>query len=350
MKNLIFLCVSAAVIICTVIVLNNAPIINGLVGDDWYDESCQNYVDLHKYNKDKTPAELETANHISSDTQENKDKWLDLLKEGKNKCYRNKAMIGLEYSAFNFNIVFGFTCALLGLFNYLKIGNIGKIIGIIGLGSGVIGFVLTLVYIIYSGIILTQDVVGKKYTKYSNNIYSSVPSDSSYSYKLKKIRGDGAYAEWDESKKGYVCLFYEKDNPDSLYLKYSDYGNKHLNYRTKDIYAEKEKNYKFMSPNGCIGSISSLDYDYCKTKDESNNIGDIKRKYYDSTSLTNRNEKGECDYLYYFDNGADNSKKNIYDRWVTTIVLGCFIFVLDLGLAIFGFLIFKDGGSSGSPL
>ena len=347
MKNLIFLCVSTAIIIFTVVVLNNAPIINGYVGSDWYDESCQYYVDLHKYNKDKTVLQLNSHGVIDENTKED---YLNLLIEGKNKCYRNKAMIGLEYSAFNFNIVFGFTCALLGLFNYLKIGNIGKIIGIIGLGSGVIGFVLTLVYIIYSGIIFTQDVVGKAFTDL-NNIYSNVPthSISTPTVHLIKIRADGAFKKWDESKKGYVCLFYEKDNPDSLYLKYSDYGNKHLNYRTKDKYAEEEENYEYMSTNGCIGSISSLDYDYCKSRDESNNIGGTKTSYYDSTSNLN-NKKGDCDYLYYFDSAADNSRKNIYDRWVTTIVFGCFIFVLDLGLAIFGFLIFKDGGSSGSPL
>ena len=341
MKNLIFLCVSTAIILFTVIVLNNAPIINGYVGDKWYDESCQNYIDLHKYNKDKTVAQLNSYGVIDEKTKED---YLDLLKEGKNKCYRNKAMIGLEYSAFNFNIVFGFTCALLGLFNYLKIGNIGKIIGLIGLGSGIIGFVLTLVYIIYSGIIFTQDVVGKKFTQLgTGNIY---PSGSS---ERKKIRADGAYAKWDDSKKEYVCLFYEKDNEDSLYLTYSDYGNKHLNYRTKDLYAEEKKNYKYMTTHGCATNTYPSQAG-CKLLDEANNpSSNEKDSYYDSSENRN-NEKGKCDYLYYFDSGADNSKRNIYDRWVTTIVLGCFIFVLDIGLAIFGFLIFKDGGSSGTPL
>jgi hypothetical protein len=334
MKNLIFLCVSTAIIIFTVVVLNNAPIINGYVGSDWYDESCQNYVDLHKYNKDKTPAELGL-------TQEDKDKYLDLLIEGKNKCYRNKAMIGLEYSAFNFNIVFGFTCALLGLFNYLKIGNIGKIIGIIGLGSGVIGFVLTLVYIIYSGIIFTQDVVGKTFTDINTKYTSSGEAEQ------KKIRGDGVFAEWDDSKKVYVCLYYEKDNEDSLYLTYSDYGNKYLNYRTKDEYPKENENYEYY---GC--RTSPYNYATCKAHDESNNQNGIKIPYYDGPATDlNRNKKGDCDYLYYYDTSATGyKKKNIYDRWVTTIVFGCFIFVLDLGLAIFGFLIFKDGGSSGSPL
>ena len=341
MKNLIFLCVSTAITIFTVIVLNNAPSINGLAEDISYDESCQNYADLHKYYKDKDPILID---HGVSD-EDDKKEWLDLLKKGKNKCYRNKAMIGLEYSAFNFNIVFGFTCALLGLFNYLKIGNIGKIIGLIGLGSGIIGFVLTFVYIIYSGIIFTQDVVKKKYTVLGD--------EYSYGAEAKKIRANGAYAKWDESKKGYVCLFYDKDNADSFYLKYSDYGNVHLNYRTKDKFAEKEKNYKYMTTNGCASntylSFHGLGSN-CEARDESNNINEQKIKYYDSSSNRN-NEKGECDYLYYFDNNADNEKRNIYDRWVTSIVFGCFIFVLDIGLAIFGFLIFKDGGSSsGTPL
>jgi len=333
MKNLIFLCISTAIIIFTVIVLNNAPIINGLVGSSWYDESCQNYVDLHKYNKDKTPAQLGYT------TQDQKEEYLDFLKKGKNKCYRNKAMIGLEYTSFNFNIVFGFTCALLGLFNYLKIGNIGKIIGIIGLGSGVIGFVLTFVYIIYSGYIFTQDVAGKSYDL--SSVYDGAEQT--------KIKANGAFAKWDEDKKGYVCIFYEKDNVDSLYLTYSDYGNIHLNYRTKDKYAEENKNYKFISTNGCLGSISTYDYSECKRRDESTTLNEQKKSYYDSSSNTN-NKKGDCDYLYYYSGATDYKKQNIYDRWVITIVFGCFIFVLDIGLAIFGFLIFKDGGSSGTPL
>ena len=332
MKNLIFLCISTAIIIFTVIVLNNAPIINGLVGKDWYDESCQRYVDLHKYNKDKTPAQL--SGYLVTSNEENKEKWLKLLKKGKNKCYRNKAMIGLEYTSFNFNIVFGFTCALLGLFNYLKIGNIGKIIGIIGLGSGAIGFVLTFVYIIYSGYIFTKDALNKSFTTIG----------SEFSLASPKIRSDGAFAKWDEDKKRYVCLYYKKNNEDAFYLTYSDYGNKHLNYLTKTQYPLQTKNYKYF---GC--SRTRYSYSTCKTYDETSNPNGEKRKYYEDSSQTTK--KGECDYLYYYDNSyTDYKKLNIYDRWVITIVFGCFIFVLDIGLAIFGFLIFKDGGSSGTPL
>jgi len=335
MKNLIFLCVSTAIIIFTVIVLNNAPIINGLVGSDWYDESCQKYVDLHKYNKDKAASDLSSHGVSTTNEKRSKDKWLKLLKKGKNKCYRNKAMIGLEYTSFNFNIVFGFTCALLGLFNYLKIGNIGKIIGIIGLGSGAIGFVLTFVYIIYSGYIFTQDALDKSFTNIA----------SEFSLASPKIRNDGAFAKWDEDKKGYVCLYYKKNNEDAFYMTYSDYGSKNLNYRTKIKYPKETKNYKYF---GCY-QTSRYSYSQCKTRDETSNLGGAKNPYFEDDSSTN--EKGKCDYLYYYDTTVNDYKKqNIYDRWVITIVFGCFIFVLDIGLAVFGFLIFKDGGSSGTPL
>ena len=336
MKNLIFLCISVAIVLFTVIVLNNAPIINGLVGENWYKESCQDYVDLHKYNND---VDYTLLNDYGVTSPEKKKEWLDLLKEGKNKCYRNKAMIGSEYASFNFNIVFGLTCAILGLLNYLNVANnIKKIIGLIGLASGIIGFVLTFVYIIYSGIIFNNDVVGKEFGTYGEQYHKSDLA----------TKPDGSFMEWKDGK--YVCIFYDKDNKDKLYRKYSNYGNKYLNYNSKVLYAEKKKNYKYMSePNGCrIATYPT--WDECKSNDETNNPSNIgKYKYYDSSS-SNHNEEGECDKLYYYE-GSDFEKQNIYDCWVTTIVLGCFIFVLDIGLAIFGLLLFLDSsGSKGAPL
>ena len=52
----------------------------------------------------------------------------------------------------------------------------------------------------------------------------------------------------------------------------------------------------------------------------------------------------DCDKLYViFPNDAKN--KYLYDRWVTTIIFACFIIACDIGLAIFGFLLFKSDGS-----
>ena len=113
---------------------------------------------------------------------------------------------------------------------------------------------------------------------------------------------------------------------------------------------KKKKNYKYMSsPNGCRSSLYPS-WDDCKRLDETNNPTSYEENpYYDSSSNTN-NKEGECDKIYYY-GGIDVAKQNIYDCWVTTIVLGCFIFVLDIGLAIFGLLLFLDSsGSKGAPL
>ena len=389
MKKLIFLCIAVAVVIFSVIVLNISPVIH-IIGNDGYHESCKQYSDKYKYNKDKNYDEI----GFGVSTEDEKKEFLDLLKEGENKCKKNKAMIGLEYAAFNINIVFGFTSVILGLQYYLGVGNnLGKIIGLIGLGAGVIGFVLTFIYVIYSGIIFNNDVVGKSFDEYGKEYSNAKP----------KIDSDGAFMEWNEDKKRYVCIFYNKDNKDSLFLKYSDYGNKYLSYSTDIAYAYDKKKFEYQERNiqnfvtggGCIvnflvnglqnpnggsepvdaedpadagdpadpvdpadagdpadtGESDIPDYNinnfwkYCKLTDEKKIYfipTDEKIKFYDQTT-----EKGNCDKIYYIDTSINsNKKKDDYDKWVTSIVLSCFIFVFDLGLAVFGFLLFKDSNGS----
>ena len=347
MKKLIFLCIALAVVIFSVIVLNISPVIH-IIGNDGYHESCKQYSDKYKYDKEKKAIDL-----VGVANEDKKTEYLDLLKEGENKCKKNKAMIGLEYASLNINIVFGFTSVILGLLYYLGVGNnLGKIIGLIGLIAGVIGFVLTFIYVIYSGIIFTNDVVGKKFD------YGSQYEDAK-----PKIDSDGAYLEWNADKKIYRCIFYDKENKDSLYRKYSDYGNKYLSYNTDIAYASDKKNFKYKetslvsSTGGCIfkyliddSSFLGVDintfWDICKLIDEEN--ADIfgansKLPYFDDEG----NNKGDCDKLYYIDTTIKSTEnKDKYDKWVASIVLSCFIFVFDLGLAVFGFLLFKDSNGS----
>jgi len=344
MKNLIFLCIASSVFILSVIALNCAPTINGLIGKGkyqqngdlasnsmygWADYPCKSYTDLYNDYKDKTVEEgLWTS-------QNDKDYHLDLMKEAKNNCFKKKAMIGLEYSAFNINVIFGFVCAILGILLYSG-NNIGKIVGLIGLGAGIIGFILTYVYIIYSGIIFNSDVAGKQY-----GINVSDPYSNSYI----TTKSDGAYLKWKDGK--YVCIFYDKDNKDKLYQKYSDYGNKYLNYHSFDSIKKDDEFYKYQKTgrstnSGCSNDLSDLNgkkaWETCKDYDEGKNAITTKYKIIDE----NGNEKGECDNIYAIDDKSTDERKNLYNSWIITIVLGCFIFSLDIGLSIFGFLIFND--------
>ena len=51
-----------------------------------------------------------------------------------------------------------------------------------------------------------------------------------------------------------------------------------------------------------------------------------------------------CDTLYiqYIDT-IEN--KYLFDNWITSLIFSCLIIACDIGLAIFGFLLFKSDGS-----
>ena len=153
---------------------------------------------------------------------------------------------------------------------------------------------------------------------------------------------DGAVIKFKDNN--YVWRFYDKDNKDKSYRKYSNYGNKYLNYYHLNQKDKDDEYYKHTqclvnsSPSVNAGdpTILLFNWDIYKSADESNAQG-TKKKIADE----NNNEKRECDKFYIYETRTTNEKKNLYNSWVITIVFGCFIFVLDIGLAIFGFLILK---------
>ena len=313
MQKLIFLCIASAVLLFSIIVVNIGPVLGGLFPNySLYGESCSMHSDNYKY------IEKENYNKTQKETD------LDRVKKDKNRCNRKKAMVSLEYVAFDLNIICGGICALLGLLVVLKVGDIDKITGLIGLGCGVVGFVLTLVYVIESGLVFNDIEIDPKL----------------------KIDSDGAVLEWDNSKDSYVCIFYEKDNEESIYRKYSDYGNKYLSYN-KDVYFwEEDKKYEIDRCNiYSYGGSSPINYYDCEGYDDKTRPRKPKRSYYDPNDFTKK--LGDCNKLYYFDaNNSSNYNKILYDRWLTSIILSCFIFLLNIGLAIFGFLLFNGSGKT----
>ena len=333
MNKLLFLCFASAILLFSIIAINIAPIINNLVGSNWMNNSCKYYSDQYKINKDKTYA-----------NEEAKKETLDPIKKNKEICNRKQAMRGLEYSIFNINIVIGGICALLGLLHFLNLGSLGRITGLIGLGGGAICFVLTLVYVIESGLVFT-DIDG-------SNI---------------RMKSDGSYLTFDKSKNHYVCKFYKEKDKYSVYRKYSDYGNKYLSY-SKDVYfAEDEKNFKYCQSSGYAGCVNNNPnyskigsfWKFCKLLQEKNEKDadistderDVIQRY--TNILEYKDDKnnpiGNCDDLYIAIKTQSNSNKILYDRWLTTLILSCFVFLFCIGLAIFGFLLYQDSnGLSGT--
>ena len=297
MKGLIFLCCSCAILIFSIINLCIAPIIsrkttNMIIsagigsdtvstrGDDWGTYNCailSDYYDEYK------------KSHTLSDKQK-KYSYEHPIKE----CQRKKAMHNMEYTSFVFDIVIGFVCGLLGLLHYFNAKKefVHKT-GLIGTGCGIVGFVLTFVYVIYNGIV---------YTKY-------------YDTTTYKTDSDGAFAKLTSSGK-YECLYYDDDplNIYSYYAKYSDLIKKQYNY-IKDWESSIDINCK-RSPSVCVGRDSLL-----------GPITDTKGK--------------DCSYLYTTTSYPNFTYKDKSQRFLTALILSLFICLSNIGLALFGFMLFR---------
>lgn len=333
MNKILFLCIATAILLFSIIVVNISPTNMYLNIDDWMEDSCKYLSDQRKYHKEQTYAD-----------EESKDITLKQDQIGIDRCNRKQAMVGLEYASLNINIVFGGICALLGLLHFLNVGSLGRLIGILGLGYGVVGFALTLAYVIESGLVFND-------IDETNRI---------------RIDSDGAFLKKDGNK--YVCIYYKKglkynfQKTEKLSMRFSDYKSKILNYQKYlSDYDEKSDNYykyrqciwERLSPHYATFSDFESDFnhvdrndilelcEFLETKDRPNNIDFVDK---DGKSL------GECDKVYFNEyNYPDNKHKIIYDRWLTSLILSCFIILFNIGLIIFGYLLYSDSnGLSGT--
>ena len=287
-----------------------APIINGVLTESssWKTENCKKESD--EYN--------DLKKNSGTDDQ------IKARKKILNKCNRHKAMYGLEYSSLILDVVLGFVCVILGLLHYFDVAKpFEKITGIIGLATGVIGFILTLVYICYSGYIFTKETAPDDYDSglsFSNSIGGiTIPVDDI----LIKLNGDGAFAKKDGND--YKCLYHKKDKDNSILAKYSDLGKKQYNYEKKRHYPED--NDEFNKAN-------------CQRTAYEAYVG-----CYNSEKFSGTLPSPQCDNLYLDINANGFANKYLFDRWVTTIIFSCFIIACCIGLAIFGFLLFQSNGS-----
>ena len=300
-NNLFFVIISCVSICFTIIVICNGPVINGIYSID-PSENCKKLSD--QYDHDKNAGTLTDA---TKKTQKRKI----------NKCNRGKAMYGLEYSSLIMDIFFSFACCLLGFLNYYGVAKgFEKIIGIIGLASGIICFVMTLVYICYSGYIFTNE-----------------PTDEA------KLGKNGLYAELDGTT--YKCKYYDENDENAVYAKYSDLGKSQYNYNKDNYYLTTGSEIYDCVLGTNRGSNNADTYCTSSAKTFTLPAGD--------TAPTHDGK--QCEKLYAYQANDSIVNKYIYDRWVTSIIFGVFVIACSIGIALFGFLIFKDNGSNGhTPL
>ena len=300
-KSLIFLIISTSLLVLSAVVICVSPIINNIEVEvvleyDSDGEVISNYIwspSSWRNLNCKILADKEKADTVSLDD-------IQRFRKYKNICYRQKAMYGLEYSVFVINIILSFVCADLTLLHYLNVGkDFEKKTGLIGLISGIIGFILTLVYVCFSGYIFTKDAA------YGNlditNLIFNKPK-----YLVKLFPNGAKYKK--EGTNNYITVDQNDKSEYANILLYKDLGQKQYNYNSD--YFEK---FKDPTPTNC-------------------NIND-------DTAISSKSIS--CDYLFYTPN-KDVKNKYIYDRWLTALILSIIIVICNISLIIFGFLLFKS--------
>lgn len=278
-KTVIFLFIATGILILSIISISIAPIINNTLGmfGQWGKSNCRYYADKAKYAEDL-------------DTKHKNEK-------NRNLCYRQNGMYALEYTSFIIDLGIGFVCGQLALMHYFKMGSsFEKYTGLIGLIGGAIGFILTFIYVCFSGYIFNNDAAFK--TLDGENV--------DYSKSIQKLYPNGGEYKKVSSNKIYV---YSNDKSyDSEYIKYKELGEPQYNYNSKIFEA-------------------------------------YQRDLQNSANCVTSNPASNCEY-YYHEPYSDSKNKYLYDRWCLSLVFAVFIVVLNGCLLIFGFLSFKDGNGS----
>ena len=293
--NLFFLISSVVIVILSTIAVITAPIINGIIGQKWGTENCQKYSDNYDYYKKNNEAQTKIDNE----------------KKELQKCNRDKAMHDLEYASFIFEIIISFICTILRFLHFFNMGKyFEKITSIVGFASGFIGFLLTIIYVIYSAYIFSND----------NN-------------ETDRLFENGAYMKLDGTK--YIYTYtkeeYDKDS-NVVYAKYKDLGKKQYNYDS-DLYMKSQNNNSDFYNCDYFSKVGSYHIDF-------STYNQVKKYKNDGSK--------ECQYLWE-NLGTnieikykDSSNKYLYERWLTTIILGVFIALFDILLSLFGILLLMN--------
>ena len=270
-----FIC-ACAILLFSIINYKLAPIINGRVGYSWGLLNCAKMSDDYDSARE--------ANPDMSDEQK------ETFESDIRKCRNRKAMHDMEHTSIVFNGVIGFICVLLGLYGLQK--EVIPKTGTIGMACGVVGLILTLVYVIYNGVVYTN--------YYDSHIY--------------KVDGDGAFAELDGDS--FECFYYkESKGEDAILAKYSDLIKSQYNYN-KDL---KDSFTNDQDKVHCQSSPS-----VCETQETIPSMGSTcKKLYFKQTFNTYEN----------YDQSA---------RFLTALLLSIITLLCYCGLIFSGFTLSKE--------
>ena len=213
-KNLIFFFISCCTVNFSIIVIYLDSFISNLLNTNLRNKQCQLFKNFDEANY---YGEKSTSN------QEMKSKIKTYLKKGKKLCPSNKMMHKFKYASFYANIFFGILCAILSLLHHYNIARrFERYTGLIGVISGIVGIILTSMFIIYNGLLFSNDDFGK------DLIYNTIATPAK-NKKKEVVSYKNNKNEWDNSEKHYYNFYYGQKDEELTYQKYKELCQEYKN-------------------------------------------------------------------------------------------------------------------------
>ena len=283
-----FFVVSCALLALAAINMGVSPIMNEKLGTDWDLENCE-----------KMDNDYEDYKHQPYATPERIDEYEFEIKE----CKDKKTMYNMEYTSLILNIVIGFICLVIGLYG-LQNEVIPKS-GLVGMVCGVVGFALTLVYVIFNIIVATN---------YNDS-------------RIYKRDSDGAFAEYEGNR--YKCLYNKAGDSRAVFAKYIDLIKSQYNY-DKDL-ADSFK------------TVPEKNFAYTCVLDENIVSMCITSEYIDSIhTYIVGGQPMPCSKLYYYDLYESFENYDQGSRILCVMIFSILILLCYCGIVFSGFMLSRE--------
>ena len=200
-KNLIFFFISCCTVNFSIIVIYLDSFISNLLNTNLRNKQCQLFKNFDEANY---YGEKSTSN------QEMKSKIKTMMHK-------------FKYISFYINIFFGILCAILSLLHHYNIARrFERYTGLIGVISGIVGIILTSMFIVYNGLLFSNDDFGK------DLIYNTIATPAK-NKKKEVVSYKNNKNEWDNSEKHYYNFYYGQKDEELTYQKYKELCQEYKN-------------------------------------------------------------------------------------------------------------------------
>ena len=308
--SVIFSCLIAAL---SIIIICIGPMIQG------------NYYKNYPYERYNSIFNIECSCYSDIVELETNTTKKNIFEKFKNNCERMKAFNIIEHIA----IILDLSCAVFSIFSSFSERN-DNCIGLDKIIPSFIGIVITVLYISFNGYIFNNhypkiyrcdDLMRytSKYSEANDYYYYSDRLINLFDDDLLKSNSEGQCAKLNQNQ-NYDLIYDEENDIFSRFMKFKDLKSKWVNY-DKDLYFNYDDNEEY---NKCqMRYVNS--YDQIITyEDKDRNLLPCRHLYrgYEKTNM--------------------DKNKEIYNRWLISLILACFILLFEIINVIIGFIICKS--------